>query len=574
MPLDVFGDLAGTYVNATVSTTPVAGTSEVWTVISTATFPQIGTGGTQQFRCTVGPTTDTTPEIVICTQINSSTTMTVTRGAESSTIKTHAVNDPIMLTGTAAGFDNRYPAKDVSGGLTLGSAGGTYATNAGQIYLNGTSAGLVINDRTTNRNWQWYGSADIHRLYNGTSDVFSVDSSGNTTAVGRITTASDIYSSGAAIYIQPGSTGLIYLRTQPASQNNSLIGSAGAWTTYSATAVARNVLDDGAGNASLAGMLTVHNVTAAATAGWASYTKAVADVDNHEWGSVGNGYLGYVNRWSGGQGWAWWTATAGGQVASLDGSGNLALNGTVSSTRYTATAVSNTLPALTLENGNSGGAFVNPQIAFGYNGSATYESFIVTDHSSGNPAGNPNNGVFYIYSNAGSVRQTLDDGSGNMTVAGNVNVGGVVLPARNGTAWRARSTGTLTVAAGTTSAISYSVLDYGTTALSYATGVFTAPRAGVYRFTGWSYYVPPASNGAYQIVLGQYVPNGGALATVAELYRAVSPVSETANYTVDCQMGVGDTFYFAFYNSNGTGSTTIGASAAPYCGMTVVLISA
>lgn len=101
MPIDVFANFAQTTLAAAVTTTPAAGTSETWAVASTAGFPQIGTGGTQQFRLTVGQPTDPSPEIVVCTAILSAGQITVLRGAEGSTVKTHLVGDPVYQTVTA-----------------------------------------------------------------------------------------------------------------------------------------------------------------------------------------------------------------------------------------------------------------------------------------------------------------------------------------------------------------------------------------------------------------------------------------------------------------------------------------
>jgi microcystin-dependent protein len=107
---EAFANNAFTALGAAVTTTPAAGTLETWTVNSTATFPQIGTGGIQQFRLTVGPSTDTSPEIVICTEVVSSTSIQVSRGAEGSPIKTHALGDEITHTFTAGALAALIPA--------------------------------------------------------------------------------------------------------------------------------------------------------------------------------------------------------------------------------------------------------------------------------------------------------------------------------------------------------------------------------------------------------------------------------------------------------------------------------
>jgi microcystin-dependent protein len=101
MPIDIFTNAATAALSANVTTTPAAGTAELWTVNATGSFPQIGTAEVFQFRATVNLLTDASPEIVIVQQINSATTMTVLRGAEGSPIKTHAVGDTVSLSITA-----------------------------------------------------------------------------------------------------------------------------------------------------------------------------------------------------------------------------------------------------------------------------------------------------------------------------------------------------------------------------------------------------------------------------------------------------------------------------------------
>lgn len=113
MAAEVFANNASTVLTAAVTTTPAVGTSETWTVQSTAApFPQIGTAGTQQFRLTAGPTSDNSPEIVICTAINTATTLTVLRGAEGSPVKTHNSGDPIALTLTRDSLGNQQNIHD------------------------------------------------------------------------------------------------------------------------------------------------------------------------------------------------------------------------------------------------------------------------------------------------------------------------------------------------------------------------------------------------------------------------------------------------------------------------------
>lgn len=99
------GTGAGTTFAAAGAT---AGASETWTLASTAApLPQIGLG--QQVRFTVGPASDTSPEIVWATATLTGSTMTVLRGMEGSTIKAHAVSDPFTATATAGTLSGLMP---------------------------------------------------------------------------------------------------------------------------------------------------------------------------------------------------------------------------------------------------------------------------------------------------------------------------------------------------------------------------------------------------------------------------------------------------------------------------------
>jgi microcystin-dependent protein len=113
MPVDLYTNSAQTQLTQPVTTTPAAGSLEVWTVSTTGPFPQIGTAGLFQFRAVVNLLTDPDPEIVLVQQINSSTTMTVARGAEGSPIKTHAINDTVVLSITAGGLASLAPSGTV-----------------------------------------------------------------------------------------------------------------------------------------------------------------------------------------------------------------------------------------------------------------------------------------------------------------------------------------------------------------------------------------------------------------------------------------------------------------------------
>ncbi len=101
MPTEVWANNAASTLSAAITTTPAAGTVETWSVASTSSFPQIGTAATEQFHATVGPLSDLSPEIVICLAINSATSVNVSRGAEGSTVKTHALGDPFTHTVSA-----------------------------------------------------------------------------------------------------------------------------------------------------------------------------------------------------------------------------------------------------------------------------------------------------------------------------------------------------------------------------------------------------------------------------------------------------------------------------------------
>lgn len=94
---------AFTTLTSAIATTPAAGTSEAWAVASTAApFPQPVTGVTQ-FRAAVSPLSpvDTNPEILLVTAINDATHFQVTRGAEGSTVKTHASGDQLTCVQTS-----------------------------------------------------------------------------------------------------------------------------------------------------------------------------------------------------------------------------------------------------------------------------------------------------------------------------------------------------------------------------------------------------------------------------------------------------------------------------------------
>jgi hypothetical protein len=358
MPVDVLANNASTYLNAAVTTTPAPGTVETWTFVATASFPQIGTGGTQQFRMAIGPTTDTNPEIVLITQVNSATTATVTRGIEGSPVKTHQVGDPAVLVFTAAGLDSRYPAKDASGNLAI--PGFITASSASS-----STPGLHFSAA--------YG--------------------------------------GAASYGGNAGIGL----DNPAAGLRIVLNSGGAGVATAVSGAISNVLDDGNGNMTPAGLLNLSG-----TAGTAPTTGAAATGDKLVLyaTTAGNGYgfgiqASTLVAYTGSNFDVRAPATSGqqsngpvgvrltttGQIVTYTSGG--AARNTLDDGNGYLTAV-NTIQA---SNGvfNGGGNQVLLRPAGGTNQGAFYLS---------------NNGVAYIYSNAGSVRQTLDDGSGNMTLGG------------------------------------------------------------------------------------------------------------------------------------------------------------
>lgn len=119
-----------TYLATAVTTTPASGTVETWNVGSTAgRFPQITAG--QQFPISIGPPTDLDPEICLVTGLVDGTHWQLQRGAEGSTIKTHAVNDPIMATVTQASLaaliteEGPQPATSVTGPDAFGAVSST-----------------------------------------------------------------------------------------------------------------------------------------------------------------------------------------------------------------------------------------------------------------------------------------------------------------------------------------------------------------------------------------------------------------------------------------------------------------
>ena len=107
MATDIFANFAQVTLTSAINTTPGALTSETWAVSATSALPAI-TGGVTQFRCQVNNPSGTivSPEIVIVTSINSGTSITVQRGAESSIITPHNIGDVLTLVQTATQMTN------------------------------------------------------------------------------------------------------------------------------------------------------------------------------------------------------------------------------------------------------------------------------------------------------------------------------------------------------------------------------------------------------------------------------------------------------------------------------------
>lgn len=110
MPVELFSNLAQTAVSSGGTTAPSAGTTETWTVASSAAFPAASAGASPPTQFHVA---DTAPgkssEIIAVTSV-SGTTWTVTRGAEGTTPVAHAVGFTVMIDLTAAGLSGMLQA--------------------------------------------------------------------------------------------------------------------------------------------------------------------------------------------------------------------------------------------------------------------------------------------------------------------------------------------------------------------------------------------------------------------------------------------------------------------------------
>lgn len=89
------------------------------------------------------------------------------------------------------------------------------------------------------------------------SDAVTV---GNAAAGGY--SSPSITSDGTNLFIQAnGGVAGVYLRPTPGSNNNMLLGTGGAWETFNGSGAARNVLDDGNGNMQAPGTITLTGAT-------------------------------------------------------------------------------------------------------------------------------------------------------------------------------------------------------------------------------------------------------------------------------------------------------------------------
>lgn len=83
-----------------------------------------------------------------------------------------------------AGFKGMHIA-DSNGATTFDDT----VTAAGVITSTGSSAGFVFRDRTTSRNWNWYGSGDQCFLHNGSANIITGTTGGSFSAVNWVATS-------------------------------------------------------------------------------------------------------------------------------------------------------------------------------------------------------------------------------------------------------------------------------------------------------------------------------------------------------------------------------------------------
>ena len=142
MPVEIYANLPQTTVSSGGTTTPAAGTTETWTVSSSLSFPAASNTATPPTQFQVSDPS-LASEIIAVTNV-SSTTWTVTRGAEGTTPVAHAVGFTVKQVVTAGdcsrlGLDNWLapsPAlrETFSRYLCLAGSGST-ALTSGTLYM-------------------------------------------------------------------------------------------------------------------------------------------------------------------------------------------------------------------------------------------------------------------------------------------------------------------------------------------------------------------------------------------------------------------------------------------------------
>lgn len=115
MTVDLLVNFAVTTLTAPIASTPAAGTVETWAVLSTALpFPQLLSN--QQFRACVSTGPTVAGEIVIVFATVDATHYSVSRGAEGSTVTTHASGEQfagVLTAGSALAVAAGYAVQDI-----------------------------------------------------------------------------------------------------------------------------------------------------------------------------------------------------------------------------------------------------------------------------------------------------------------------------------------------------------------------------------------------------------------------------------------------------------------------------
>jgi hypothetical protein len=180
MTQELFANQPTTTVTSGGTTAPSSGTSETWTVASSASFPT-AVSGSSQFRV-ADTATGKTSEIILVTNV-SGASWTVTRGAEGTTPITHASGFTIYQVVSAGVLDSLFQ----SGGGTL--TGPLSITEAPSSTTSGLPAG--------------YGNSQAITGLQIASSYPSDDVDGGTDGTGRISLYSyqraDAYSFGETI---------------------------------------------------------------------------------------------------------------------------------------------------------------------------------------------------------------------------------------------------------------------------------------------------------------------------------------------------------------------------------------